>query len=158
MVEHFETVWDNSWNARLAELDMTRHELMTLASIVEKEAMLAHERPIISAVFHNRLRIGMPLQADPTVVYALGEHVERVYLKDLEVESPYNTYRNAGLPPGPIASPGVLSIQAALFPADVRYLYFVAHPEGHHEFRNTFAEHLVAKQRVQQIRDQSPGR
>lgn len=144
MVRRFEQAWDESWDARLGELGMTRHEVMTLASIVEKEARLAEERPVIAAVYHNRLRIGMALQADPTVQYALGGHRARVLYKDLEVDSPYNTYRYPGLPPGPIAAPGRASIEAALYPADVRYLYFVAHPDGHHEFRETFGQHEQA--------------
>jgi UPF0755 protein len=98
---------------------MSRHDIMTLASIIEKEARLAEERPVISAVYHNRLRIGMLLQADPTVQYALGKHVDRVLYKDLEVDSRYNTYKHVGLPPGPIASPGAASIEAALYPANV---------------------------------------
>ena len=155
MMDRFARAWDTTWNARLEELGMTRHEIMTLASIVEKEAIVPSERPVISAVFHNRLRIRMPLQADPTVQYARNQHNERVLLKDLEVKSPYNTYRNAGLPPGPIASPGVESIKAALYPASVKFLYFVAHPDGHHEFRNTYSEHLQAKQLVERIRKQS---
>jgi UPF0755 protein len=114
---------------------------MTMASIVEKEARVAAERPIIAAVYWNRLKVPMRLQADPTVQYALPAHTERVLYKDLETESPYNTYKNDGLPPGPIASPGEASIEAALSPANVPYLYFVAHPDGHHEFRTTFAEH-----------------
>ncbi|HYW31648.1 MAG TPA: endolytic transglycosylase MltG [Gemmatimonas sp.] len=141
MLERFETVWKPEWNARLTALGITRHEAMTMASIVEKEARKAEERPIISAVYWNRVKIRMPLQADPTVQYALPAHTERVLYRDLEVDSPYNTYRNAGLPPGPIASPGEASIAAALAPANVPYLYFVAHPDGHHEFRTTFAEH-----------------
>jgi UPF0755 protein len=127
---------------------MSRHDIVTLASIVEKEARLAEERPVISAVYHNRLRRQMPLQADPTVQYARGAHRERVLYRDLEVESPYNTYRNPGLPPGPIASPGKASLEAALFPAQVSYLFFVAHPDGHHEFRDTFREHVEARQDI----------
>jgi len=103
-------------------------------------------------VYHNRLRDQMPLQADPTVQYARGEHTERVLYKDLEINSPYNTYRNKGLPPGPIASPGRASIEAALFPADVPYKFFVAHPDGHHEFRRTFKEHTDA---IRQVRGRS---
>ena len=144
MVRRFDQAWRDEWDARLAEIGMTRHELVTLASIVEKEARLAEERPVIAAVYRNRLRIGMALQADPTVQYALGGHKARILYKDLEVESPYNTYRYPGLPPGPIASPGAASLEAALFPADVRYLYFVAHPDGHHEFRETFGQHEQA--------------
>ena len=149
MVGQFEKEWRPEWTARLDTLRMTRNEVMALASIVEKEAVVAEERPIIAAVYRNRLQRGMLLQADPTVQYALGERVDRVLYKHLEVESRYNTYRHAGLPPGPIASPGAASIIAALYPADVPYLYFVARPDGHHEFRRTFAEHTAA---IRQIR------
>jgi UPF0755 protein len=90
----------------------------------------------------------MPLQADPTVQYALGHHVDRVTFKDLDISSAYNTYRHPGLPPGPIASPGTASLDAAVKPADVPYLYFVAAPDGHHEFRSTFAEHKAARHNI----------
>jgi UPF0755 protein len=148
MVRQFEERWDPAWDAQLLKLPMTRHAAVTLASIIEKEARLAEERPIISAVYHNRLRINMPLQADPTVQYARGTHASRVTYKDLEIKSAYNTYQNAGLPPGPIASPGRPSIEAAIFPADVPYRYFVAHPDGHHEFRVTFEEHKAARDKI----------
>jgi UPF0755 protein len=148
MVAQFEDRWDSAWDAQLAKLPMTRHAAVTLASIIEKEARLAEERPIISAVYHNRLRINMPLQADPTVQYARGTHASRVTYKDLEIKSAYNTYQRPGLPPGPIASPGAPSIEAAIFPADVPYRYFVAHPDGHHEFRVTFEEHKAARDKV----------
>jgi UPF0755 protein len=144
LVRRFEDVWQEDWDARLSALALTRHEVVTLASIVEKEARVAEERPVIAAVYLNRLRRGMRLQADPTVQYALGRHVERVLYRHLEIDSRYNTYRYAGLPPGPIASPGAASLEASLFPANVPYLYFVAHPDGHHEFRTTFAEHSAA--------------
>lgn len=152
LVRHFEEKWKPEWNDRLGEISMTRNEVITLASIIEKEARLPEERPVISAVYHNRLRIGMPLQADPTVQYALGEHHERILYRDLEVDSPYNTYRHTGLPPGPIASPGSASIEAALYPASVPYLYFVADSDGHHEFRTTFREHREAKERIRRER------
>lgn len=152
LVRHFEQVWQPQWNDRLRELGMSRNDVVTLASIVEKEARLAEERPVISAVYHNRLRVGMPLQADPTVQYALGEHHNRVLYRDLEVESPYNTYRHTGLPPGPIASPGKASIEAALYPATVPYLYFVADSDGHHEFRTTFKEHRAATAQIRRER------
>jgi UPF0755 protein len=148
LVARFERVWKPEWNARLQQLAMSRHDVITLASIIEKEARLAEERPVISAVYHNRLRIGMLLQADPTVQYALGKHVDRVLYKDLEVDSRYNTYKHTGLPPGPIASPGAASIEAALYPASVPYLYFVAHPDGHHEFRETFSGHTEARAQI----------
>jgi UPF0755 protein len=145
MVAVFERRWRREWDARLQALAMTRHDVITLASIIEKEARHAEERPVISAVYHNRLKRRMPLQADPTVQYARGSHTARVLYKDLEIDSPYNTYRRAGLPPGPIASPGTPSIAAALAPANVPYLFFVAAPDGHHEFRTTFEEHTRAR-------------
>jgi len=144
MVERFQRVWQPEWNDRLQALAMSRHDVMALASIVEKEARLPEERPVIAAVYLNRLKAGMLLQADPTVQYALGKHVARVFYKDLEIESPYNTYKHTGLPPGPIASPGRPSIVAALNPANVPYTYFVAYPDGHHEFTRNFAAHSVA--------------
>ena len=144
MVERFEKTWKPEWDERLREMKMSRHDIVTLASIVEKEVRRREEGPVISAVYLNRLRIHMPLMADPTVQYALGRKPGRVYFKDLKVDSPYNTYRRQGLPPGPIASPGRMSIDAALHPAKVPFLYFVAHPDGHHEFRKTFREHSEA--------------
>ena len=152
MVRGFERRWRPEWDARLSELAMSRNDIMALASIIEKEAVKPEERPVISAVYHNRLKARMPLQADPTVQYALGRHVERVTFKDLAVESTYNTYRHPGLPPGPIASPGLPSIIAALYPANVPYLYFVAAPDGHHEFRTSFAEHRAA---IREVRGES---
>jgi UPF0755 protein len=144
MVDRFQRVWQPEWEQRLQALAMSRNDVMALASIVEKEARLPEERPVIAAVYLNRVKVGMLLQADPTVQFALGRHVSRVYYKDLEVESPYNTYKHAGLPPGPIASPGRPSIVAALNPANVPYKFFVAHPDGHHEFTANFAAHSIA--------------
>jgi UPF0755 protein len=145
MVRRFEQVWQPEWTLRLDSIAMSRHDIVTLASIVEKEARLAEERPVIAAVYMNRLRDGMLLQADPTVQYALGEHQSRVLYRHLDVTSPYNTYRHAGLPPGPIASPGRASLVAALEPANVPYKYFVAYPDGHHEFRTDYAGHEQAR-------------
>lgn len=144
MVARFEQAWRPEWNARLQALALKRHDAVTLASIVEREAVRPEERPVIAAVYYNRLRKGMRLEADPTIQYALGHHTARVLYRDLDVQSPYNTYRRTGLPPGPIGSPGAPSMAAAVAPAKVPYLYFVAMPDGHHEFRTTFAEHLVA--------------
>jgi UPF0755 protein len=144
MVKRFEREWKPEYDARLSALTLTRHEAVTLASIVEREAKVPAERPVIAAVYLNRLKAGMLLQADPTVQYARGKHTTRVLLKDLEIDSPYNTYKYPGLPPGPIASPGGASLRAALFPASVSFLYFVASPDGHHEFRNTLSEHEAA--------------
>ena len=143
-IRRFEQIWQPEWTLRLDTIGLSRHAVMTLASIVEKEARLPEERPVIAAVYMNRLRDHMLLQADPTVQYALGEHQNRVLYKHLEVESAYNTYKHAGLPPGPVASPGKASIVAALYPANVPYKYFVALPDGHHEFRNDFASHETA--------------
>lgn len=152
MVRRFEQEWKPAWTARLDTIGMSRNDVMTLASIVEKEAKLPEERPVIAAVYMNRLKAGMLLQADPTVQYALPHHVSRLYYKDLRVKSPYNTYRHPGLPPGPIASPGVASIRAALYPANVPFKYFVAAPDGHHEFRVTYREHEQAVREMRRER------
>jgi UPF0755 protein len=141
MVRRFEQVWTPQWTARLDSIGLSRNDVMTLASIVEKEAKLAEERPVIAGVYMNRLRQGMLLQADPTVQYALPQHQTRLLFKHLRVKSDYNTYIKKGLPPGPIASPGKPSIVAALYPAQVPYKFFVAFPDGHHEFRVTQAQH-----------------
>jgi UPF0755 protein len=156
LVTEFERRWKPEWNDRLIELGMTRNQVITLASIIEREARVAAERPVISAVYHNRLERGMRLQADPTIQFALGRRAGRVLYRDLEINSPYNTYRRTGLPPGPIASPGAASIEAALYPADVPWLYFVAHPDGHHVFRATLREHNEAVRRMRALR-QSAG-
>jgi UPF0755 protein len=148
MVRSFQQQWDSAWDARLDTLEMTRRELVALASIVEGEARVDSERETIAGVYHNRLRIGMPLQADPTVQYALrlttGSRKPRLFEKDYQTPSPYNTYLNAGLPPGPVASPGRRSIEAALYPADVPFLFFVADTSGRHTFTRTYDEHLRA--------------
>ncbi|MCC7195081.1 MAG: endolytic transglycosylase MltG [Gemmatimonadaceae bacterium] len=150
MTARFVQEWKPQWDSILPRLRLTRHEVITLASIVEREAVRNEERPIIAAVYLNRLRAGMPLQADPTVDYALGRRGSRMLFKDLRVDSPYNTYRRAGLPPGPICSPGAASIEAVLHPADVPYRFFVAAADGHHEFRRTYAEHLAAIRMVRE--------
>jgi UPF0755 protein len=144
MVRRFEQRWRPEWTARLDTLMVSRHDVLTLASIVEREAKRAEERPVIAAVYWNRLRKGMLLQADPTVQYALPQYQRRLLNKHLTVKSPYNTYKYRGLPPGPIAAPGSASIQATLYPADAPFLYFVAHPDGHHEFRARLDEHQEA--------------
>jgi len=148
MVYDFERRWKPDWDAKAAALKINRNDLVTMASIVEREARVPEERPVIAAVYYNRLQKGMLLQADPTVQYALGHHVGRVLYKDLEVRSPYNTYIHKGLPPGPVAAPGVASLAAAANPAKVPYLYFVASPDGHHEFRMTLQEHTSAIREV----------
>ena len=153
MVRRFEREWKPEYDAQAAALGRSRHEIVTMASIVEKEARLPEERPVIAAVYYNRLKYNMPLQADPTVQYALGRHTERVLYRDLTIDSPYNTYLHPGLPPGPIASPGGASLRAALAPAKVPFLYFVAAPDGHHEFRETMAGHEEAKRAVRAERN-----
>ncbi|HEX7937603.1 MAG TPA: endolytic transglycosylase MltG [Gemmatimonadaceae bacterium] len=144
MVRRFEQQWKPEWVFRLDSISMSRHDVMTLASIVEREAKRPEERPIIAAVYMSRLHKGMLLQADPTVQYALPQYQKRLLNKHLLIDSPYNTYRHAGLPPGPIGAPGVASIRAALYPANVPYLYFVAFPDGHHEFRVSLEQHQLA--------------
>jgi len=144
MVGQFEHVFDSTLRAAAAEQHMSVREAVTLASIVEKETAQASERPIVAAVYRNRLAIGMPLQCDPTVIYAMikaGRWRGNIKKADLSINSPYNTYRFPGLPPGPIANPGRASLEAAVHPADVKYLYFVSRNDGSHVFAETLAEH-----------------
>ena len=131
-----------------AQSGLSLHEAVVLASIVEKEAVVDWERPLIASVFHNRLRRGQPLQADPTVQYALDPAPRRLSWAHLRIDSPYNTYRYPGLPPTPIASPGEASFRAAVQPARTPYLYFVARGDGTHIFSRTFAEHVRARRRT----------
>jgi len=133
-------------------LHFSRHELVTLASIVEAEVRYDPDRPFVSAVYHNRLKRGMRLEADPTVSYAYGRRLKRVWHKNLAVHSSYNTYLHTGLPPGPIAQPGRASLAAALYPANVPFLYFVAQSDGKHIFSTTYPEHLAAIKRVKEMR------
>jgi UPF0755 protein len=130
--------------AQAAARDLSIRELVTLASLVEKETGKPEERTIVAGVYTNRLRIGMGLQCDPTVIYALmlaGRYDGNIRKGDLQIDSPYNTYRYAGLPPGPIAAPGEASLQAAANAADVPYLYFVSRNDGSHVFATTLDEH-----------------
>jgi len=127
------------------------HKLLTVASMVEREARIAKDRPLIAAVIYNRLKRNMKLEVDATVTYSPGDsrgNKDRVYYRDLNNDSPYNTYRRAGLPPGPICNPGLAAIKAALEPAHVDYLYYVARPDGSHVFSRTLAEHNRAKRAV----------
>ena len=144
MVTQFEHVFDAKHRDAAAALAMPVRDVVTLASIVEKETAQPAERPIVAAVYRNRLKIHMPLQCDPTVIYALmlaGQWNGNLTHDNMQIDSPYNTYRYAGLPPGPIASPGRASLDAALHPADVPYLYFVSRNDGTHVFAATLAEH-----------------
>jgi len=128
----------------LARSHYTLHEVVTIASMIEREAQVEKDRPLIASVIYNRLQRGKKLEIDATVLYALGEHRERITYRDLQVDSPFNTYRHAGLPPHPICNPGEASIRAALHPAKTDYLYYVAKPDGSHVFTPTYAEHTAA--------------
>ena len=141
MLEEFKQQWTETFDKEARNLELTRHEIVTLASVIEKEAQSKSERPRIAGVFHNRLKRKWRLQADPTVLYALGNPKRLLTRADLKVDSPYNTYRHKGLPPGPIASPGIDSIIAALRPEKTDYFYFVAIGEGKHHFSKTLSEH-----------------
>jgi len=152
MTHQFIEQWSPEWQPRLDSLHFTRHQLVTLASIIESEVRYDPDRPFISAVYQNRLKRGMRLEADPTVSYAYGRRLKRVWEKNLAVRSSYNTYLHAGLPPGPISQPGRASLAAALYPADVPFLYFVAQADGKHIFSATYAEHLAAIRRVKEMR------
>jgi UPF0755 protein len=152
MVQEFHRHLDDSLRQRAAALGMTMPEVVTLASIIEGEAVVDSERAMISAVYHNRLRQGIFLQADPTIQYLVPGPPRRLLHRDLEIDSPYNTYRYAGLPPGPVNNPGIASIRAALYPAKVNYLYFVARGDGTHSFSHTLNEHLRAKREFDKVR------
>ncbi len=149
MVRRFREVFGPDEQARAGQLGMSVRDVVTMASLIEREAKVPDERPLISAVFHNRLRVGMPLQSDPTVLYALSRFSGRLTKANLQAPSPYNTYRNNGLPPGPIANPGRASIMAALHPAATRYLYFVSRNDGTHAFSKTLREHEGLVRRYQ---------
>jgi UPF0755 protein len=153
LTQEFLARWRPEWHARLDSLRWTRHQAVTLASIIEAETRYSPDAPFVSAVYHNRLKRRMPLQADPTVVYAHKRRLRRVYENHLLVRSPYNTYLHAGLPPGPINQPGEESLRAALYPAPVPFLYFVAQPDGKHVFSVTYQEHLRAIRSIRGARD-----
>ena len=133
------------YRGQMEDRSMSVHQLLTMASLIEEEATEKVDRDQIASVFYNRIDAGMPLQTDPTVLYAKGVHEKRVYYKDLEIDSPYNTYMNKGLTPGPIANAGNSSIEAALFPAETDFYYFLATPKGDVMFSKTLAEHNEKK-------------
>ncbi len=145
MLSRFNDLFIEAYYERAAELGMDINQLVTMASIIEREAKVAEDRPVIASVFYNRLKIGMPLQSCATVQYILGEQKEKLTNSDIAIDSPYNTYRIAGLPPGPICSPGIESIKAALYPADTDYLYFLAKGDGSHVFSVTYEDFLKNK-------------
>jgi UPF0755 protein len=138
----FKEFFNDSLKQRANKIGLTVHQVLTLASIIKGETDLVDEMPTISGVYHNRLRIGMRLQADPTIQYLLPGGWRRLTYQDLKIESPYNTYKYSGLPPGPINNPGKNAIMAALYPEKNNYLYFVADGNGGHRFARTYSEHL----------------
>ncbi len=149
MVNRFWERFPDAWKTRAAEIGLSVHEVVTLAAIIEKETGAAFERPVISSVFHNRLKRRMRLQTDPTVIYGIANFDGNLTRKHLNTPTPYNTYIIPGLPPGPIANPGSAAIEAALYPADTDYLYFVSKKDATHHFSTTIAEHNRAVRKYQ---------
>jgi peptidoglycan lytic transglycosylase G len=149
MVAHFEEQFSEQWRARAKALGLSVHQVVTLASIIEKETGDKGERPLIASVFHNRLRKKMRLESDPTVIYGIKNFDGNLTRQELETKTPFNTYRIKGLPPGPIANPGKAAIQAALYPAKTDYLFFVSKQDGTHQFSATIEEHNRAVRRYQ---------
>lgn len=151
MIQHmlatFARIWQEKLAAASAGTGLTVNEIVTLASLIEREAQVGAEREVISGVIYNRLDRGMLLQIDATVLYCLPNHKEILTYADLEVDNPYNTYKYPGLPPGPIANPGLASLEAAVYPQEHNYLYYVARGDGSHQFSATYQEHLIAKGR-----------
>lgn len=151
MLDRFDVVVNSEMKAKIKQRGMNLHEVLTMASIIEKESSVEHEKPVISGVYNNRLKIGMKLQADPTLIYALmidNKYDGDIKFRHFDYDSPYNTYKIFGMPSGPISSVGKTSILAAIFPAKVEYLYFVAmKPGGEHYFSRTLQEHNAAVQR-----------
>lgn len=152
LVAHFRSVFNVEWQKRAEELKMTPREIVILASLIEKEASISEEKKMVSTVFHNRLKIKMKLDCDPTIIYALKEQdsfTGNLRKEDLKMDSPYNTYRRRGLPPSPICNPGQKSLEAALYPEEEKYLYFVSRNDGSHVFSRTFKEHQRAVMKYQ---------
>lgn len=148
MINRLNSVLKHDRLYRIDTMSFTSHQILTIASMIEREAVIEREKPLIASVIYNRLKKGMKLQIDATILYSLGYHKPRIYFKDLKVDSPYNTYKHRGLPPGPIANPGYQSILAAIHPADTDYLYYVADGKGGHIFTDNFSEHKEAKRKA----------
>jgi UPF0755 protein len=158
MLARLDDVFDADKLQRAINIGMTPHEVLTLASIIEAETRVPEERALVSAVYHNRLARNMRLEADPTVAYAMGGYKGRLLYADLEIDSPYNTYKRRGLPPGPICSAGEASIGAALYPDSTsRALYFVARGDGSHIFSRTLRDHNRAREQVRRERRAAGG-
>jgi UPF0755 protein len=149
MVKRFWSVFKPEWEEQTKTLGMTIHQVITLASIIEKETAVPDERPIISSVYHNRLKRNMRLESDPTVIYGMGDFNGNITRKDLERPTPYNTYIMKGLPPGPISNTGAKAIEAALYPADTKFLYFVSRNNQTHHFSTNFKDHNRAVRKYQ---------
>lgn len=149
MVRHFNRIFTDAWQARAKELNLSVHEIVTLASIIEKETGDASERPLISSVFHNRLKKKMRLESDPTVIYGIKDFDGNIKRKHLRMPTPYNTYQIRGLPVGPIANPGAKSLEAALYPVTSDYLFFVSKKNTTHHFSKTLEEHNRAVKKYQ---------
>jgi UPF0755 protein len=149
MVEHFNTQFQPVWEQRAKELNFSVHQIVTLASIIEKETGAPSERPIIASVFHNRLKKKMRLESDPTVIYGIPKFDGNIKRHHLQTRTPYNTYKIKGLPPGPIANPGSASIEAALYPYETNFLFFVAKKDGTHQFSTNIKDHNRAVRKYQ---------
>ena len=152
MVTQFKNLFADSLKSRVFSLGFSVNEIVTLASIIEGEIIYGSEAPVVSAVYHNRLKRGMRLQADPTIQYIIPDAPRRLLYKDLKIDSPYNTYLRKGLPPGPIGNPGKRALLAALYPKNVSYIYFVARGDGYHNFNTTIEGHLADKRKFDQYR------
>jgi UPF0755 protein len=149
MVKQFWLVFGTTWQQRSKELGFSVHQIVTLASIIEKETSTPAERPLISSVFHNRLKLKMRLESDPTVIYGLKDFDGNLKREHLETATPYNTYKAAGLPAGPIANPGKASLEAALYPADTQFMYFVSKKNKTHQFSTNLEDHNLAVRQYQ---------
>ncbi len=149
MLKRFQAAFTDQWRARAGEIGLSLHEVVTLASIIEKETGDPAERPLISSVFHNRMRKGMRLETDPTVIYGIKDFNGNLTRKDLRTPTPYNTYVIKGLPPGPIASPGAAALEAALYPAETDYLFFVSRRDRTHQFSTNWKDHNRAVREYQ---------
>lgn len=143
MTGEFDKRLTDEMRARAKEMNLSIYDLITLASLVEKEVRYPEDRPVVAQIFLKRLKLEMPLQSDATLQYLMDAPKEDVSIEDTKINSPYNTYQNAGLPPGPVANPGIESIEAVLNPANTDYLYFVADREGHNHYAYSYEEHLV---------------
>jgi UPF0755 protein len=149
MTSRFKSVFTGQWEKRAQDMGFTVHQIVTLASIIEKETGNSEERPLIASVFHNRLRRGMRLETDPAVIYGIKNFNGNITRQDLKTPGPYNTYVIFGLPPGPIANPGFKSLEAALYPATSNFLYFVSKKDGTHQFSTNFDDHTRAVRKYQ---------